>query len=110
MAKKKTSTRAKQPLAKKVVKEKAPKVRKTRSKIKVQKLKPQPIGPVALQNPKTRRLAIHAFCRQCIYDPGADGSWRKQVQACTATDCPLFNFRPMSIVAERKAAAKRKVK
>lgn len=65
--------------------------------------------PGALQNPKTRRLAIHAQCHECIYDPGEPGGWRKQVEACTATDCPLYGFRPMTINAERaKTTASKK--
>lgn len=58
--------------------------------------------------PKTRRLAIHEFCKECIYDSDAEGGWRKQVEKCTATNCPLFNFRPMSIAAERARAKGKK--
>ena len=46
---------------------------------------------------KSLRSAINAFCKYCIYDPGADGTWRKQVEDCTATDCPLHPVRPTSI-------------
>jgi len=50
--------------------------------------------------PKRRhsfRRAIDAFCRYCIYDPrGGVGTWREQVDACPATDCPLFPVRPRS--------------
>lgn len=66
--------------------------------------------PKGLQNPATRRVAIHAMCRECIYDPAATGSWRKQVQECPSTGCPLWKFRPMQINAEiaQRAAAKKK--
>ena len=48
---------------------------------------------------KTRGKAIHAFCKECIYDPKSEGTWRQQVEACPATNCPLYEFRPIS---ERK--------
>lgn len=57
--------------------------------------------PGALMEPKTRRLAIHSFCHECIYDPGHDGGWRKQVEECTSKNCPLYDFRPMTIAAEK---------
>jgi len=47
------------------------------------------------------RAAINRFCRSCLYDPGAGGAWREQVESCTATDCPLFAVRPTS---KRRAA------
>lgn len=48
--------------------------------------------------PKGRKQAIEEFCKECIYDPqpGA-GSWRAQVQACTAKACPLYTFRPVPL-------------
>jgi hypothetical protein len=43
------------------------------------------------------RAAVNAKCRDCIYDPLAKmGAWREQVEACTATGCPLHSFRPLS--------------
>jgi len=42
------------------------------------------------------RKAINAFCRGCLYDPHEPGTWRQQVHACTATDCPLYEIRPRS--------------
>jgi len=45
--------------------------------------------------PKTRGAAITAMCRQCIVDPGAHGTWREQVGACTSVACPLWRFRPL---------------
>jgi len=45
-----------------------------------------------------RAAAIHAMCVSCIYDPDAlgCGSWRKQVEDCTSTECPLYKFRPVT--------------
>jgi hypothetical protein len=43
------------------------------------------------------RAAINAFCKACLYDPiGGTGTWRQQVEACTARHCPLFPVRPKS--------------
>jgi len=42
------------------------------------------------------RAAINAFCRSCLYDPHEPGRWREQIEACTATDCPLYPVRPRS--------------
>ena len=42
------------------------------------------------------RAAINAMCRGCIYDPGARGNWREQVQACSSSNCPLHPLRPIS--------------
>ena len=63
--------------------------------------------PAPMMNPKTRRLAIHSFCHECIYDPGVSGGWRRQVEECTAPKCPLFGFRPMTIAAERARNARK---
>ena len=45
----------------------------------------------AKQNPKSRVLAINAFCYECM---GFAKSWRNDVRDCTAKNCPLFRFRP----------------
>jgi len=46
---------------------------------------------------RSMRSAVNAKCKDCIYDPLSGlGSWRQQTDACTATDCPLFDFRPRS--------------
>ena len=43
------------------------------------------------------RAAINAMCKACIYDPiGGRGTWRQQVEACTAPRCPLYAVRPKS--------------
>jgi hypothetical protein len=40
---------------------------------------------------------VHAKCVECIFDERAAGygTWRQQVEACTATACPLWAIRPM---------------
>jgi hypothetical protein len=43
----------------------------------------------------SRQRAISRFCRSCIYDPNAAGTWRAQVAACTTVGCPLHPYRPM---------------
>ncbi len=40
------------------------------------------------------RAAINRMCRDCIYDPGAGGTWRQQVEKCTSLACPLYAVRP----------------
>ena len=41
--------------------------------------------------------AIKAKCIECIYDPGGNnGTVFEQVEACTATECPLYPLRPVS--------------
>jgi hypothetical protein len=42
------------------------------------------------------RGKIDAMCCYCIYDPYEAGTWRKQVDNCTAPGCPLFSVRPRS--------------
>jgi len=48
-----------------------------------------------IARPSTRGAAIAAFCKDCGHDPGARGTWREQVAACVAGNCPLHRFRPM---------------
>jgi hypothetical protein len=45
--------------------------------------------------PKTRGHAIAAYCRECIHDTQALGTWREQVAACPCTDCLMWRFRPV---------------
>lgn len=43
------------------------------------------------------RKCINDMCKICIYDPvGGRGTWRQQVEACTAKNCPLYPVRPIS--------------
>ncbi len=44
----------------------------------------------------SRKKAIDNFCRECIYDAKAEGTWRKQIEDCTAPKCPLFEYRPVT--------------
>ena len=46
--------------------------------------------------PRTRGQAIAAFCKACIADPQASGTWREQVTCCQCTGCALWRFRPLS--------------
>ena len=43
----------------------------------------------------TRAEAIAAKCKECIYDPEEDGTWRRQVKACAIESCALHQYRPM---------------
>lgn len=45
--------------------------------------------------PTTRGKAIAAYCRECIHDPAAEGTWREQAAVCAHTGCPLWRFRPL---------------
>jgi hypothetical protein len=49
---------------------------------------------VAKANKTSRKRAIELQCKDCIYDPAAGGTWRKQADECPAEGCPLWNFRP----------------
>ena len=42
------------------------------------------------------RKAVDGKCKECLYDPDADGlgPWRMQVEACASPACPLFEVRP----------------
>lgn len=55
---------------------------------------------------KSWRKAINEKCKDCIYDPLAGGTWRKQVEDCTMTDCPLFDFRPKTQGARQQKTGK----
>lgn len=49
------------------------------------------------------RKAVDEACKACIFDPLAEGTWRRQVFECTAKNCPLYNYRPTPRVAPAKA-------
>lgn len=49
-----------------------------------------------LENAKGMRLRVDMMCKDCIYDPEAPGTWRKQVESCTVSFCPLYAIRPTS--------------
>ena len=42
------------------------------------------------------RKAINDKCKECIHDPLDSGTWLKQVELCTMTDCPLYPARPLT--------------
>ena len=42
------------------------------------------------------RKCINDNCKNCIYDPGAAGTWRQQVTLCTVTSCALYPVRPVT--------------
>ena len=44
----------------------------------------------------TRKQAIEAHCRSCVYDPSNAGTWRQQVTLCACRDCFLWEWRPVS--------------
>jgi len=49
------------------------------------------------------RGKVNAKCVECIYDPFAGaGTWRQQVEACTAVTCPLYQIRPLSDSADEQ--------
>ena len=44
----------------------------------------------------TRQKAIEAMCRERSYDELDDGTWRMQIERCELTNCPLYQYRPVS--------------
>ena len=46
----------------------------------------------------SRKKAIEDMCKQCVYDPKADGTWRMQCQNCCGFSCPLYPVRPVSTI------------
>ena len=60
--------------------------------------------------PKTKAEAIVEMCKECIVDDSAHmgQGWRRQVENCTCTECPLYNFRPLRCASEAKRRAARK--
>ena len=44
-----------------------------------------------------RQQAIDAKCKDCGYDHLVKGTWRYQIEMCPCTDCPLYEFRPVTI-------------
>jgi len=43
------------------------------------------------------RKAINEKCRDCIYDPASEGTWRQQAYSCSFLSCPLWHVRPKPI-------------
>lgn len=54
-----------------------------------------------MRAPRSRKRAIETFCRSCIYDGHAHGTWREQVERCTSLMCALYELRPRSIKTAR---------
>jgi len=48
------------------------------------------------------KSCVENYCKWCIYDPVVEGSWRKQVTECGATDCPLYEVRPKTMAEIEK--------
>jgi hypothetical protein len=46
---------------------------------------------------KTFKSCCYGKCIECVYDPDADGTWRKQVEECASPSCPLYDMRPTTI-------------
>jgi hypothetical protein len=44
----------------------------------------------------SRKAAIEAKCKDCIWDPEEPGNWRQQTGACTIRTCSLWPYRPRS--------------
>ena len=56
------------------------------------------------------RKAINEKCKDCVYDPLAGGSWLKQVELCTCTDCPIYPVRPIPYASKSKGNHKTRFK
>jgi hypothetical protein len=49
------------------------------------------------KNPKSLKLAMRAMCFHCIggtAEEMPDPGWHREIQECTATECPLHSYRP----------------
>ena len=44
----------------------------------------------------TRQEAINEKCKDCIYDPEVEGTWRMQIETSELSDCALWEYRPKS--------------
>jgi hypothetical protein len=51
----------------------------------------------------TRQQAIDAKCKECIFDPLDEGTWRQQVKACDMESCALHPYRPMPYKPRRQS-------
>ena len=48
------------------------------------------------------RKLIDLKCKDCVYDPYGEGTWRQQTRACTVISCPLHPVRPLSTESSEK--------
>jgi hypothetical protein len=53
------------------------------------------------------KTCVDNYCKECIYDETQSGTWRKQVEECTHTKCPLYEVRPRTL---KNSKGKLKVK
>ena len=49
----------------------------------------------------SRKKAVEAFCKECLYDPLSAGTWRMQIELCSAYACPLWRVRPVRAKKDR---------
>lgn len=47
-----------------------------------------------------KRSKIDAKCIECVYDPREPGTWRKQVENCTCSSCPLYEIRARPLASD----------
>ena len=67
------------------------------------KVRPLPTG-IKHEVISSRRKAVDAQCKACIYDVGdseAVGTWRQQVRDCKSTGCGLWDERPMPVSGDQ---------
>jgi len=51
----------------------------------------------------SRTKAINEKCKDCIYDPKVNGTWREQVELCTSEkSCALWPYRPITMATTLK--------
>ncbi len=49
-----------------------------------------------MKNRPSLRKHVNDFCKGCIYDCAAAGTWRQQVTLCSVTSCELYDARPVT--------------
>ena len=54
-----------------------------------------------MTKPSLRR-AVNAFCKGCLYDPNATGTWREQVAACSDAKCALWPVRTTENIGSKR--------
>jgi hypothetical protein len=59
--------------------------------------------PPAMTKPVkiSAQKAIYNHCKGCIYDPKAGGTWVEQIEACTITQCELYEHRKLTAKTRR---------
>jgi hypothetical protein len=51
---------------------------------------------IRMKNRPSLRKHINDFCKGCIYDCAAAGTWLQQVTLCSVTSCKLYDVRPVT--------------